>query len=116
MKFRDFMDESSLSSSYSKISSKIKNDAKKVSSILKYDEDDMYENPKAAQEFWLNFYEEMDMLKDVLNGYFQLLGEIPTNDEIFNDNELGKLETKIRELSMLISKNKDNKYYVKEHV
>ena len=48
MKFRDFMDESSLSSSYSKISSKIKNDAKKVSSILKYDEDDMYENPKEA--------------------------------------------------------------------
>ena len=56
------------------------------------------------------------MLKDVLNGYFQLLGEIPTNDEIFNDHELGKLETKIRELSMLISKNKDNKYYVKEYV
>jgi hypothetical protein len=116
MKFRDFMDESSLSSSYSKISSKIKNDAKKVSSILKYDEDDMYENPKEAEQFWLNFYEEMDMLKDVLNGYFQLLGEIPTNDEIFNDHELGKLETKIRELSMLISKNKDNKYYVKEYV
>lgn len=110
------MDESSLSSSYSKISSKIKNDAKKVSSILKYDEDDMYENPKEAEQFWLNFYEEMDMLKDVLNGYFQLLGEIPTNDEIFNDHELGKLETKIRELSMLISKNKDNKYYVKEYV
>ena len=64
----------------------------------------------------MNFYEEMDMLKDVLNGYFQLLGEIPTNDEIFNDHELGKLETKIRELSMLISKNKDNKYYVKEYV
>lgn len=116
MKFRDFMDESSLSSSYSKISSKIKNDAKKVSSILKYDEDDMYENPKEAEQFWLNFYEEMDMLKDVLNGYFQLLGEIPSNDEIFNDHELGKLETKIRELSMLISKNKDNKYYVKEYV
>lgn len=116
MKFRDFMDESSLSSSYYKISSKIKNDAKKVSSILKYDEDDMYENPKEAEQFWLNFYEEMDMLKDVLNGYFQLLGEIPTNDEIFNDHELGKLETKIRELSMLISKNKDNKYYVKEYV
>ena len=116
MKFRYFMDESSLSSSYSKISSKIKNDAKKVSSILKYDEDDMYENPKEAEQFWLNFYEEMDMLKDVLNGYFQLLGEIPTNDEIFNDHELGKLETKIRELSMLISKNKDNKYYVKEYV
>lgn len=116
MKFRDFMDESSLSSSYSKITSKIKNDAKKVSSILKYDEDDMYENPKEAEQFWLNFYEEMDMLKDVLNGYFQLLGEIPTNDEIFNDHELGKLETKIRELSMLISKNKDNKYYVKEYV
>lgn len=110
------MDESSLSSSYSKISSKIKNDAKKVSSILKYDEDDMYENPKEAEQFWLNFYEEMDMLKDVLNGYFQLLGEIPSNDEIFNDHELGKLETKIRELSMLISKNKDNKYYVKEYV
>lgn len=89
---------------------------KKVSSILKYDEDDMYENPKEAEQFWLNFYEEMDMLKDVLNGYFQLLGEIPTNDEIFNDHELGKLETKIRELSMLISKNKDNKYYVKEYV
>ena len=51
MKFRDFMDESSLSSSYSKISSKIKNDAKKVSSILKYDEDDMYENPKEAEQF-----------------------------------------------------------------
>nr|DAJ52511.1 MAG TPA: hypothetical protein [Caudoviricetes sp.] len=113
MKFRDFMDESSLSSSYSKISSKIKNDAKKVSSILKYDEDDMYENPKEAEQFWLNFYEEMDMLKDVLNGYFQLLGEIPSNDEIFNDHELGKLETKIRELSMLISKNKDNKYQIK---
>lgn len=113
MKFRDFMDESSLSSSYSKISSKIKNDAKKVSSILKYDEDDMYENPKEAEQFWLNFYEEMDMLKDVLNGYFQLLGEIPTNDEIFNDHELGKLETKIRELSVLISKNKDNKYQIK---
>ena len=113
MKFRDFMDESSLSSSYSKISSKIKNDAKKVSPILKYDEDDMYENPKEAEQFWLNFYEEMDMLKDVLNGYFQLLGEIPTNDEIFNDHELGKLETKIRELSMLISKNKDNKYQIK---
>ena len=110
------MDESSLSSSYSKISSKIKNDAKKVSSILKYDEDDMYENPKEAEQFWLNFYEEMDMLKDVLNGYFQLLGEIPSNDEIFNDHELGKLETKIRELSMLISKNKDNKYYIKEYV
>lgn len=89
---------------------------KKVSSILKYNEDDMYENPKEAEQFWLNFYEEMDMLKDVLNGYFQLLGEIPTNDEIFNDHELGKLETKIRELSMLISKNKDNKYYVKEYV
>ena len=84
--------------------------------MLKYDEDDMYENPKEAEQFWLNFYEEMDMLKDVLNGYFQLLGEIPTNDEIFNDHELGKLETKIRELSMLISKNKDNKYYVKEYV
>lgn len=116
MKFRDFMDESSLSSSYSKISSKIKNDAKKVSSILKYDEDDMYENPKAAQEFWMNFYEEMDMLKDVLNGYFQLLGEIPSNDEIFNDHELGKLETKIRELSQLISKKSEYKNYIKEYV
>ena len=113
MKFRDFMDESSLSSSYSKISSKIKNDAKKISSILKYDEDDMYENPKEAEQFWLNFYEEMDMLKDVLNGYFQLLGEIPPHDEIFNDHDLGKLETKLRELSVLISKNKDNKYQIK---
>lgn len=116
MKFRDCIEESDLSSSYNKIIKKVNADVKNVSSILKYDEDDMYENPKEAEQFWLNFYEEMDMLKDVLNGYFQLLGEIPSNDEIFNDHELGKLETKIRELSMLISKNKDNKYYVKEYV
>lgn len=73
-------------------------------------------NLKAAQEFWINFYEEMDMLKDVLNGYFQLLGEIPSNDEIFNDHELGQLETKIRELSKLISKKSEYKTYVKEYV
>lgn len=71
---------------------------------------------KVAKEFWMNFYEEMDMLKDVLNGYFQLLGEIPGNDEIFNDHELGQLETKIRELSQLISKKSEYKNYVKEYV
>ena len=113
MKFRDFMDESSLSSSYSKISSKIKNDAKKVSSILKYDEDDMYENPKEAEQFWLNFYDEMNLLKGVLNGYFQLLGEIPGHDEIFNNQDLGQIETKLRELSVLISKKMNSKDDIK---
>lgn len=116
MKFRDCIEESDLSSAYDKIIKKINNDAKNVSSVLKYDEDDMYANPKSAQQFWMNFYEEIEMLKDVLNGYFKLLGEIPSQDEIFNDHELGQLETKIRELSKLISKKIEYKHYVKEYM
>ena len=55
MKFRDCIEESDLSSSYNKIIKKVNADVKNVSSILKYDEDDMYENPNSARTFWKVF-------------------------------------------------------------
>ena len=51
MKFRDCIEESDLSSSYNKIIKKVNADVKNVSSILKYDEEDMYENPNSARTF-----------------------------------------------------------------
>lgn len=113
MKFRDCIEESDLSSSYNKIIKKVNADVKNVSSILKYDEEDMYENPNSARTFWRSFYDEMNLLKGVLNGYFQLLGEIPGHDEIFNNQDLGQIETKLRELSVLISKKLNSKDDIK---
>lgn len=55
----------------------------------------------------------MNLLKGVLNGYFQLLGEIPGHDEIFNNQDLGQIETKLRELSVLISKKMNSKDDIK---
>lgn len=51
MKFEKMLNESSVSSAYASITSKIKADISNVSKALKIDEDDMYENPKAAKEF-----------------------------------------------------------------
>nr|DAU90671.1 MAG TPA: hypothetical protein [Caudoviricetes sp.] len=107
MKFEKMLNESSVSSAYASITSKIKADISNVSKALKIDEDDMYENPKAAKEFWVSFFEDMENLQKLLYGYYNVLGEIDNSDDIYNKCDLEQIEKKFIELSRLLSKKID---------
>ena len=101
------LNESSVSSAYASITSKIKADISNVSKALKIDEDDMYENPKAAKEFWVSFFEDMENLRNVVAGYQKVLIEIEDGDDIYNKCDLGALLMKFKELFSLIGKKLD---------
>lgn len=107
MKFEKMLNESSASSAYTTIISKLKADISNVSKALKIDEDDMYENPKAAKEFWVSFFEDMENIQKLLYGYYNVLGEIDNSDDIYNKCDLGQIEKKFIELSRLLSKKID---------
>lgn len=104
MKISNLINESSISNAYTIIINKLKSDISNVSKALKYDDDDLYDNPEAAKEFWVNFYDEMALLKNVISNYSKILREIDSGDSVYNEQELGQLENKFKELTVILGK------------
>lgn len=107
MKFSNLLNESSVSNAYTTIINKVKGDISSVSKSLAINDDDMYENPKTAKEFWNSFFSDMENLRNVIAGYQKVLIEIDDDDDIYNKCDLGSLLTKFRELHILIGKKLD---------